>query len=66
MLSSLCTDRATAVEMGQNLIESHFGHHVKEAEVFQDADVYYRLLEDTETSALNGSSITQCEPRKGI
>ncbi|XP_076462011.1 uncharacterized protein LOC143294531 [Babylonia areolata] len=57
-------DRETAVEMGQNLIDSHFGHHVKADEEFQDAEVYYRLLEDTETGALNGDTISQCEPGK--
>ena len=58
-------DRQTAVEMGQNLIDSHFGHHVKREEDFQDAEVYYRLLEDAETTALNGGSVTMCEPRSG-
>ena len=39
--------------MGQALINRHFGHHVKDQETFQDADVYYRLLDDDDSSALN-------------
>ncbi|KAK7099824.1 hypothetical protein V1264_022873 [Littorina saxatilis] len=58
-------DRETAVELGQDLIDSHFGHHVKADEDFKDADdAYYRLLEDTDSSALNGGSVTQCEPKE--
>ena len=59
-------DRETAVQMGQDLIDTHFGHHIKHDEVFQDAEVYYRLLEDAETSALNGGTVTHCEPRLGM
>ena len=51
--------------MGQALIDRHFGHQVKNAETFQDADVYYRLLEDDDTSALNAGP-SDCEPRPGI
>ncbi|XP_060077398.1 uncharacterized protein LOC132556952 [Ylistrum balloti] len=59
-------ERSTAVEMGQNLIDKHFGHNVKSTsdEVFQDSpDKYYRLLEDDESSALNAGEMSQCEPR---
>ncbi|KAH3698494.1 uncharacterized protein LOC127862312 isoform X2 [Dreissena polymorpha] len=55
-------DRERAVEMGQALIDKHFGHHVKGGELFQDADIYYRLLEDDDTSALNSGS-SDCDPR---
>ncbi|XP_064626576.1 uncharacterized protein LOC135487119 [Lineus longissimus] len=57
-------DRPTAIEMGQQLIDKHFGHHVKHTETFQDDVVYYRLLEDDhETNALNAGSISDCDPR---
>ncbi|XP_021375341.1 uncharacterized protein LOC110464448 [Mizuhopecten yessoensis] len=57
-------ERDAAVEMGQALIDKHFGHNVKSEEVFQDApDKYYRLLEDDESSALNAGETSQCEPR---
>lgn len=58
------SDRERAVEMGQALIDRHFGHQVKNAETFQDADVYYRLLEDDDTSALNAGP-SDCDPRPG-
>ncbi|KAK7108643.1 uncharacterized protein [Littorina saxatilis] len=55
-------ERTVAVEMGQHLIESHFGHNIKSNVQFQDADVYFRLLEDEDTVALNGDKITDCKP----
>lgn len=54
--------RDRAVEMGQALIDRHFGHQIKNQETFQDADVYYRLLEDDSTSALNAGP-SDCDPR---
>ncbi|CAC5409797.1 unnamed protein product [Mytilus coruscus] len=56
-------DRSVAIEMGQALIDKHFGHNVKSQETFQDADVYYRLLDDDETEALNSGTMSNCEPR---
>ncbi|XP_045158695.2 uncharacterized protein LOC123524512 isoform X2 [Mercenaria mercenaria] len=55
-------DRERAVEMGQALIDRHFGHQLKNQETFQDADVYYRLLEDDDSSALNAGP-SDCNPR---
>ncbi|WAR22899.1 DPTOR-like protein [Mya arenaria] len=46
-------DRERAVDMGQALIDRFFGHQVKAETTFQDADIYYRLLEDDDTHALN-------------
>lgn len=59
-----CLDRGRAVEMGQALIDRHFGHQVKNVQTFQDADVYYRLLEDDDTAALNAGP-SDCDPRPG-
>ena len=50
--------------MGQALIDRHFGHQVKDQEKFEDRDVYYRLLEDDDNSALNAGS-SDCKPRPG-
>ena len=51
--------------MGQALIDRHFGHQVKDKETFQDAEVYYRLLDDDDSSALNAGDLPDCEPRAG-
>lgn len=59
------TEREQALEMGQQLIDRHFGHNLKSEQVFHDDDVYYRLMEDDNTSALNGGVITECEPQSG-
>lgn len=57
-------DRERAVEMGQALIDRHFGHHVKKnSETFEDKDVYYKLLDDDESLALNAGSMSDCDPR---
>lgn len=58
------SDRERAVEMGQALIDRHFGHQLKKQETFQDADVYYKLIEDDDNNALNAGS-SDCEPRPG-
>lgn len=55
-------DRDRAIEMGQALIDRHFGHQIKNQETFQDAEVYYRLLDDDDTSALNAGP-SDCDPR---
>ncbi|KAL4235616.1 hypothetical protein ACF0H5_004011 [Mactra antiquata] len=55
-------DRDRAIEMGQALIDRHFGHQLKKQETFQDADVYYKLIEDDDSDALNAGS-SDCEPR---
>ena len=52
--------------MGQALIDRHFGHQVKDKETFQDSDVYYRLLDDDDSSALNAGDLSDCEPRAGM
>lgn len=58
-------DQLAAVEMGQQLINRHFGHEVKHHEVFKDDDTYYRLIEDDETTALNSGDVSSCEPGPG-
>jgi hypothetical protein len=37
-------DRSVAIEMGQALIDKHFGHNVKSVETFQDANVFLNLF----------------------
>ena len=54
-----------AIEMGQALIDNHFGHQVKEETVFKDDDTYYRLIEDDESTALNAGATSTCRPRPG-
>ncbi|KAJ8305746.1 hypothetical protein KUTeg_016291 [Tegillarca granosa] len=56
-------ERDRAIEMGQALIDRHFGHNLKSEEKFQDSDVLYRLLDDDESSALNTDTMSDCEPR---
>lgn len=67
-LYSSFKERSAAVEMGQHLIDEHFGHHVKgkAKTTFKDSDsAYYRLLEDDESNALNAGDISECKPRPG-
>ncbi|KAL8573984.1 hypothetical protein ACOMHN_029431 [Nucella lapillus] len=62
-------DRNDALEMGQNLLDTHFGVQVNSIQgegKFKDDDTLYRLLEDSELSALNGGAITRCEPREAV
>ncbi|XP_074642109.1 uncharacterized protein LOC141899601 [Tubulanus polymorphus] len=54
-------ERVTAIEMGQQLIDRHFGHNVHKEEIFQDSDVYYRLMEDDDSLALNSGSVSECK-----
>lgn len=65
MCLSCFSDRERAVEMGQQLIDRHFGYNVKTDEIFRDDQTYYRLMEDDETSALNSGSVSECEPQPG-
>ena len=53
------------MEMGQALIDQHFGSDVKKSSEFKNDDTYYRLIEDDETMALNSGSST-CAPRPGM
>ena len=59
------SDKERAMEMGQALINQHFGHQVANQEDFRDDDTYYRLLEDDDTTALNAGDVSHCEPRPG-
>ncbi|XP_006819587.1 uncharacterized protein LOC102804375 [Saccoglossus kowalevskii] len=64
MVQTKRVDRAKGVEMGQNLLEHHFGHHVKDSvNEFRDDNTHYRLMEDDESSALNAGLSSECEPR---
>ncbi|KAK6188137.1 hypothetical protein SNE40_004387 [Patella caerulea] len=56
-------DRSGAIEMGQELINKHFGNNVKNEETFRDDNVYYRLLDDTDDNALNSGAMSECKPR---
>ncbi len=49
--------------MGQQLIDRHFGHQVKENQTFQDDKVHYRLIEDDDSTALNAGETSQCQAR---
>lgn len=56
-------DRSVAVEMGQKLIDQHFGHNLKSNQMFEDSDTLYRLMDDDESTALNAGEMSTCEPR---
>lgn len=56
-------DRSVAVEMGQKLIDQHFGHNLKSSQMFEDSDTLYRLMDDDESTALNAGEMSTCEPR---
>ena len=58
-------DKETAIEVGQNLIDRHFGNQVKQDQVFKADDTLYQLLEDSDTNALNTGATTLCTPRPG-
>ena len=58
-------DKETAIEVGQNLIDRHFGNQVNQDQVFRADDTLYQLLEDSDTNALNTGTTTQCTPRSG-
>ncbi|XP_046565783.1 uncharacterized protein LOC124274466 [Haliotis rubra] len=59
-------ERDRAVEMGQQLVDKHFSHQVKTGqETFRDDKVYYRLLDDDDSVALNDiGQMSECEPRQ--
>ncbi len=59
------SDLDTAVEVGQNLIDRHFGSQVKKEETFKPDGTLYQLLEDSETNALNAGETSSCQPRPG-
>lgn len=62
----LSTDRECAVEMGQALIDQHFGADINKHQIiFKDDETIYRLLEDDQSTALNAGTVSQCEPRPG-
>ena len=61
-----CIAREVAVEMGQSLLDQHFGHNVKSEQVFKDDDTYYRLLEDDKSNALNAGETSSCQPTSGV
>ena len=54
------------MEMGQLLLDQHFGHSVKSEQVFKDDNTYYRLLEDDESNALNAGETSSCQPVSGV
>ncbi|KAK2164124.1 hypothetical protein LSH36_68g04032 [Paralvinella palmiformis] len=57
-------DRECAVEMGQALIDQHFGADINKYQIiFKDDETIYRLLEDDQSTALNAGTVSQCEPR---
>ena len=63
--SSCILDLESALEMGQHLINQHFGHHLSQDAEFRADDTYYRLLEDDESTALNSGATSPCEPKPG-
>lgn len=53
------------MQVGQNLIDRHFGSQVKQHEQFTADDTLYQLLEDCESNALNHGDTSTCQPRPG-
>ncbi|XP_065175504.1 uncharacterized protein LOC135805404 [Sycon ciliatum] len=54
--------RKEAGDMGQELIQRKFGHHVTDDHEFKDGYFFYRLVEDDESEALNTKFPSELEP----
>lgn len=63
VMKSKGLEKDRALEMGQILINKHFGKQVKDEETFKDDGTYYRLLEDDDNTALNAGAMSTCQPR---
>ncbi|KAL5016161.1 hypothetical protein ScPMuIL_005750 [Solemya velum] len=55
--------REVALEMGQELMDRHFGQHVHAQDTFEDKDQLYTLLDDDDSTALNSGSLSECQPQ---
>ncbi|CAD5115554.1 DgyrCDS4518 [Dimorphilus gyrociliatus] len=54
-------DETTAIEMGQALIDQHFGKEVKkDGQTFKADNTLYRLIEDDDSTALNAGETSPC------
>lgn len=59
-------ERRNAIQSASNMLNEHLFHHVKYAHKFEDdPGIYYRLLEDEHTNALNSGPTPQKEPIPG-
>lgn len=63
--SYLFPARAEAVQFGLELQQKQFFHHVTFDHEFSDANLFYRLLGDGYTRALNAQLSFACIPRPG-
>lgn len=57
--------RSEAVVLGNELYKRHFFHHVTFDHEFKDEKLFYRLLGDGYTRALNAQLSYACIPRPG-
>jgi glutaredoxin len=55
-------DRASAVLLGNILMERCFFHHVTHDHTFKDEKLFYRFLSDMKSNSLNSSDHSICEP----
>lgn len=58
--------RAEAVGLGNELFKHHFFHHVTFDHEFKDEKLFYRLLGDGYSRALNAQLSYACIPRPGM
>lgn len=61
-----CTTRDEAVALGNELFKHHFFHHVTFDHEFKDEKLFYRLLGDGYSRALNSQLSYACIPRPAI
>lgn len=54
--------REEAVDLGNQLMEKFFFHHVCDDHVFKDKYLFYRFLHDEKKQALNVHQTSECEP----
>eukprot|EP01094_Clydonella_sp_ATCC50884_P000341 TRINITY_DN10267_c0_g1_i1.p1 TRINITY_DN10267_c0_g1~~TRINITY_DN10267_c0_g1_i1.p1 ORF type:complete len:520 (+),score=191.95 TRINITY_DN10267_c0_g1_i1:33-1592(+) len=60
-----CT-RKEAVDLGNEMLEKHFFHHVCDDHVFKDKYLFYRFLHDEKKQALNVQETSMCEPMPAL
>ena len=65
LLENKDIDRETATNIGQQLVERHFGKSVKRraSTPFKDDNTIYHFISNGDSNALNAWLHTQCEPR---
>lgn len=55
--------RERAIQIGNELLDLHYFHHVTQDHNFKDKHLFYRFIEDEPVFALNGSELNSCRAR---